>query len=138
MTATMTTAARSEAQLLHAIAEQYRTWRYRSMHDALHAVMHGETSARWVNLVAALSVDLCLTPINAYDHDELHAGDGQRDHPAAYATRLDIWAARVGDPELIAATLDAVADLEERELVDPSRARVGGRAYRSAQREAVR
>ncbi|MGH3518832.1 MAG: hypothetical protein ACRDQ7_15720 [Haloechinothrix sp.] len=111
-----TTMCRTEAQLLHALADQWRTYRYRSMHDALHAVMHGESTERWTNLVAAIGMDLHIEPINAYDRDELHVADGQRDHPAAYATRLDIWAARIGDPAVIAATLDQLADVEEREL----------------------
>jgi len=118
---------RTEAQLLRLLAQDMRVHRRRDFSDALHQVMHGESHDRWINLVAALSVDLGIEPINSYDVDQLHVGDGRPDHPAAYATRLDIWCARINDPSLVAVTLDQLADREDAELTAATRSLSGGR-----------
>lgn len=119
---------RSEAQLLRQLAREVRRRPVHDFEDALHQVMAGESHDRWTNLIHALGTDLCTQPINGYDVDELHVGDGRRDHPAAYAHRLHIAAVRIGDPQLVAATFDALAAAVDAELADPHRARIGGRA----------
>jgi hypothetical protein len=116
---------RTEAQLIRALAREVRVRPVRDFDEALHEVMHGESKQRWQNFVAALGLDLHLKPINGFDEDS------SLDHPACYAERLRIWAARLADPARAADALEALANAEEHELTQPlpGRARVGGSAY---------
>lgn len=155
MTATLPRGGlRTEAQLIRALANEIRQRPYRDFEDALHQVMHGESSDRWHNFVAAVGLDLHTKPMSKWDRDELPVRCGcknpkvpkvgprkcgtcgaevRADHPACYAERVRIWAAQIGDPVAVAAALDMLADQEERELVcideHQRRARVGGRAH---------
>ncbi|MGH7774436.1 MAG: hypothetical protein ACREQA_19610 [Candidatus Binatia bacterium] len=101
---------RTESQLLHALANEIRLHPYRDFAESLHTVMHGETHDRWINLVAALSIDLHTSPLNRFDEDS------SLSQPACYAEQLRVWAAQIRDYTIIAATIDELANRNEREL----------------------
>jgi hypothetical protein len=127
-------AARTEPELLHELVSAIRTGRHLHLSDALLAVARHESPERFWNLAAALARELHAPPINSFDRDELprRVDDGwTSDHPGSYATRLDIWAARVGYPEPADVFVEALATLAQLELEAPSNsAIVGGRSFR--------
>lgn len=113
---------RTEPDLLRQMADTLCHHPWYALSDALHEVMADEPSDRWLNLIASMAQWLDLPPINAYDHDD------HLDDRAAYATRLDTWAADVDNALLVSEQLRLLADRAEAALTDTSRSRIGGRA----------